>query len=218
MTGEPRIPRGTEPQPPKVEADVSLQQLTQALVTQDKSALRSALKARRRAIDPALKAAWDERIGARVLAWWREHAQAFSSAHPGAQLAVYWPLAGEPDLLPAYAELAQQGVRLALPVVLERDAALGFAEWVPGEATVSDRLGVAVPADLRLVERPPALLIPCLGFNALGYRVGYGGGFYDRTLAPEPRPATVGIAYTCQLVEFDGDAHDVPLDRVITEE
>lgn len=222
MTGEPRIPRGTEPQPPKVEADVSLQQLTQALVTQDKSALRSALKARRRAIDPALKAAWDERIGARVLAWWRVHAQAFSSAHPGAQsaaqLAVYWPLAGEPDLLPAYAELAQQGVRLALPVVLERDAALGFAEWVPGEATVSDRLGVAVPADLRLVERPPALLIPCLGFNALGYRVGYGGGFYDRTLAPEPRPATVGIAYTCQLVEFDGDAHDVPLDRVITEE
>ncbi|MDT1883830.1 5-formyltetrahydrofolate cyclo-ligase, partial [Acinetobacter baumannii] len=78
--------------------------------------------------------------------------------------------------------------------------------------TETDRLGVAVPSDLRMVERPPALLVPCLGFNAQGYRVGYGGGFYDRTLAPAPRPATVGIAYACQLVAFDGDVHDVPLD------
>ncbi len=103
-------------------------------------------------------------------------------------------------------------------MVVERDAPLGFAEWLPGEPTVTDRLGVAVPAELRMVERPPALLVPCLGFNALGYRVGYGGGFYDRTLAPEPRPATVGIAYGCQRVEFAGDAHDIPLDGVITEE
>ncbi|WP_312518557.1 5-formyltetrahydrofolate cyclo-ligase [Massilia sp.] len=210
MTGEPRIPRTSGPLPDVAEADVSLQQHTQAPLTQDKSALRSALKARRRAIDPALKAAWDDRIGAQVLAW--------VQAHPHAMLGVYWPLAGEPDLRPAYAEMAQRGVRLALPVVLERDAALGFAEWIPGEATVFDQLGVAVPADLRLVERPPALLVPCLGFNAQGYRMGYGGGFYDRTLEAMPRPATLGVAYACQLVEFAGDVHDVPLDRVITEE
>ncbi|MEH6433796.1 5-formyltetrahydrofolate cyclo-ligase [Massilia sp. DD77] len=180
------------------------------MLQQDKSALRSALKARRRAIDHATKLAWDDRIGAQVLAWWR--------AHPQAMLGVYWPLAGEPDLRPAYAELAQAGVRLALPVVLARDAALGFAEWIPGEPTVNDRLGVAVPAELRLVARPPALLVPCLGFNAQGYRLGYGGGFYDRTLEAQPRPRTLGIAYACQLAEFAGDVHDVPLDRVITEE
>ena len=191
MTGEPRIPCTTAPQ-------------------QDKKLLRSTLKARRGAIDPALKQAFDARIGAHVLAWLQ--------ACPQAAVGVYWPLAGEPDLLPAYGKMAAQGVRLALPVVVERHAALGFAEWTPGEEMVEDRMGIAVPADLRLIDRPPALLVPCLGFNSLGYRVGYGGGFYDRTLAPQPRPVTVGIAYACQLAEFSGDAHDVPLDRVITEE
>lgn len=200
MTGEPRIPRTSGPHP-VAEATSD--------VPQDKKLLRSTLKQRRQAIEPVSKAIWDARIGARVLAWWR--------AQPHAALAVYWPLAGEPDLQSAYAEMASAGVRLALPVVVERHAALGFAEWVPGEAMVVDRMGVAVPADLRMVERPPALLVPCLGFSALGYRVGYGGGFYDRTLAPAPRPATVGIAYACQLVEFVADAHDVALDRVITE-
>lgn len=191
MTGDQRIPRTTPLQ-------------------QDKAPLRNILKARRAAIDPALKQAWDAVIGARVLAWLQ--------ANPQEALGVYWPLAGEPDLLPAYGKMAAQGVRLALPVVVERHAPLGFAAWTPGEAMVEDRMGIAVPARLRMIDRPPALLVPCLGFNALGYRMGYGGGFYDRTLAPLPRPVTVGIAYACQLVEFSGDAHDVPLERVITEE
>ncbi|MBQ5948843.1 5-formyltetrahydrofolate cyclo-ligase [Massilia sp. ST3] len=206
MTGDSRIPRASGALPDGTEVITSADDLLQ----QDKSALRSALKARRRAIDHATRLAWDDRIGAQVLAWWQ--------ADPQAMLGVYWPLAGEPDLRPAYAELAQAGVRLALPVVLARDAALGFAEWIPGEPTVTDRLGVAVPAELRLVARPPALLVPCLGFNAQGYRLGYGGGFYDRTLEAQPRPRTLGIAYACQLAEFAGDVHDVPLDRVITEE
>ena len=202
MTGDSRIPRAIGALPDSAVSNIAQQQA--------KSLLRNTLKALRRAIDPATKHAWDDRIGARVIAWCR--------AHPHETLGVYWPLAGEPDLRPAYAEMAAAGVRLALPVVVERDAPLEFAEWIPGEATETDRLGVAVPSELRMIERPPALLVPCLGFNASGYRVGYGGGFYDRTLAPEPKPATVGIAYACQLVAFDGDAHDVPLDRMITEE
>jgi 5,10-methenyltetrahydrofolate synthetase len=175
----------------------------------DKPQLRRTLKERRRAIDHATKRAWDDRIGTRVLAWWRDH--------PGAMLAVYWPLAGEPDLRPAYAELADAGVRLALPVVVARDAALGFAAWVPGEPTVADSLGVAVPADLRMVDRPDALLVPCLGFDARGYRLGYGGGFYDRTLAAQPRPRTLGIAYACQQAEFEIGEYDIPLDQIVTE-
>jgi len=175
----------------------------------EKPQLRRLLKERRRAIDHATRLAWDDRIGARVLAWW--------NANPGSMLGVYWPLSGEPDLRPAYAELAEAGVRLALPVVLARDAALGFAEWVPGEPTVADSLGVSVPAELRMVERPDALLVPCLGFDARGYRLGYGGGFYDRTLAAEPRPRTLGIAYACQLAQFEIGEYDIPLDRIVTE-
>ncbi len=198
MTGDPRIPRA-----PGLLPDDG------ASAAPDKPQLRRLLKERRRAIDHAVKRAWDDRIGARVLAWVREHGVRM--------LGVYWPLAGEPDLRPAYADLAEAGVRLALPVVLERDAALGFAAWVPGEATVADSMGVAVPAELRMVDRPEALLVPCLGFDARGYRLGYGGGFYDRTLEAEPRPKTVGIAYACQQVEFEIGEYDIPLDRMITE-
>ena len=198
MTGDPRIPRA-----PGLLPDEGV------LHAPDKPQLRRLLKEARRAIDPSTKRSWDDRIGARVVAWAREHGVDV--------LGVYWPLAGEPDLRPAYAELAEAGVRLALPVVVERGAALGFAQWVPGEATVADSMGIAVPADLRMIARPSALLIPCLGFDARGYRVGYGGGFYDRTLAAEPRPKTVGIAYACQQVDFEIGEYDIPLDRTITE-
>jgi len=177
--------------------------------TVDKAALRQMLALRRAQLDPQLKGAWDAAICARVLAWWAQR--------PLAALGVYWPLRGEPDLSGAYALLAAGGVPLALPVVLARDAALGFAQWVPGEAMVNDAMGVAVPAALRLVAPPPALLVPCLGFTAEGYRLGYGGGYYDRTLAPQPRPRTAGVAYACLQVVFASAAHDVALDVVLTE-
>jgi 5,10-methenyltetrahydrofolate synthetase len=175
----------------------------------EKVALRRVLRARRRDLDPAQKALWDARIGAQVLAWAR--------ANEVATLAVYWPLAGEPDLAQAYAELARAGVRLALPVVLGRDCALAFADWVPGEAMQEDQMGVAVPRQQRLVARPGALLVPCLGFNAERFRLGYGGGFYDRTLEAAPRPLTAGVAYACLEAPFTSAAHDVALDSIITE-
>ena len=106
----------------------------------DKAALRKALTAARARARPGAKAGLGCARSARsVLAWW--------AREQPAQLGVYWPLAGEPDLHPAYAELARAGVRLALPVVHEKHAPLGFAEWEPGEEMVRDRMGVAVPAD-----------------------------------------------------------------------
>jgi 5-formyltetrahydrofolate cyclo-ligase len=195
MTGDPRIP--CEPA------------VLPAGSGEHKTMLRRALLAARGALDPAVKAEWDGLIAARVLAWWR--------THRAASLGVYWPLRGEPDLSAAYAELAQLGVQLALPLVVARDAALAFTAWTPGEAMLKDSLGVAVPAVLRPVPRPPALLVPCLGFNIQGYRLGYGGGFYDRTLEQAPRPLTLGIAYAMSAVVFDSDAHDVALDDIITE-
>ena len=174
-----------------------------------KAALRKHLKAHRASLDGDGKRDRDGRIGAQVLAWWRRTRPPL--------LAVYWPLSGEPDLAETYALLAREGALLALPVVVRRHASLEFAAWTPGEAMVLDPMGVAVPAELRTVARPPALLVPCLGFNEDGYRLGYGGGFYDRTLADGIRPATLGIAYACQATVFAVDSHDVPLDLVVTE-
>lgn len=193
MTSDPRIPRSASGSPAR------------------KADLRKQLLTARRALDPATRAAWDRAIGDHVIDWWK-------TARPAA-LGVYWPLRDEPDLHPAYAELARLGARLLLPVVVQKDAALEFAEWRIGEEMVKDQMGVAVPADLRLqVAYPPALLVPCLGFNPQGYRLGYGGGFYDRTLARHtPRPQTLGIAYQCLQVPFDSDGHDVALDRIMTE-
>ena len=178
----------------------------------DKAQLRRTLLATRQAIDPAHRRDWDAELGKRVIAW----ATGWSQAHPDGTLGVYWPIRGEPDLRPAYDELAARGMRLALPVVTGVDSPLRFVSWTPGEAMVKDGFGVAIPASYVTVM-PQALLIPCVGFNRNKIRLGYGGGFYDRTLAPLSRPQTVGIAYSCGLAEFDGAAHDIALDAVITE-
>jgi 5,10-methenyltetrahydrofolate synthetase len=203
MTGESRIPCSPEALPDSASsvADSGNQAA--------KAALRSALKAARRSIDPARRVQWDAHIGAQVIAWWRRRQVPV--------LGVYLPIHGEPDLRAAYTELARAGVQLALPVVVTRDAPLAFSRWTPGDPLVADGMGVMVPGDLHFIERPPALLVPCLGFSAEGYRLGYGGGYYDRTLAPAPKPYTLGIAYACQQAQFAHAAHDVPLDVVVTE-
>ncbi|HAT31804.1 MAG TPA: 5-formyltetrahydrofolate cyclo-ligase [Janthinobacterium sp.] len=195
MNSDSRIPRGADAQA--------------APATNPKADLRKRLLNARLAIGDDSRALWNGEICARALAW--------CAVREVTVLGVYWPLRGEPDLRPAYTELAARGVRLALPVVLEKDAPLAFADWIPGEAMVRDGMGVAVPSRLRIVARPPALLVPCLGFNGERLRLGYGGGFYDRTLAPAPRPATLGVAYACLALDFAGDAHDIALDNIVTE-
>ncbi|PFH09265.1 5,10-methenyltetrahydrofolate synthetase [Collimonas sp. PA-H2] len=178
----------------------------------DKALLRPALLAARRAIAADSRRDWDLELGRRVIAWvasWRQ-------AQPDGVLGVYWPIRGEPDLRPAYAELAANGVPLALPIVVDNDSPLRFVAWTPGDSMVKDSFGVAVPAS-DVGATPSALLIPCVGFNRGKLRLGYGGGFYDRTLALAPRPQAIGIAYSCGLAEFEGAAHDIALDAIITE-
>ena len=210
MSGTPRIPCGDAAQPAPTAHSCTNDAAATAL---DKTALRHALRAARNGLDAVTRAGLDARIGARVQAWWQA-----LGLERDAVLGVYWPLAGEPDLGDCYAALAARGVRLALPVVLARDTALGFAAWTPGEALQEDAMGVAVPATRHLLAHlPAALVVPCLGFNAHGYRLGYGGGYYDRTLAATPRPHTAGVAYRCQQALFDGAAHDIALDTILTE-
>lgn len=180
--------------------------------TTDKAALRRRMLAHRQAISGEVRLHLDAAIGERVLAWW--------SAHRIGTLGVYLPIRGEPDLRKIYEELARRGTRLALPLA-ERDNPLRFAAWKPGDALGKDAFGVPAPLAPHVIEEPDALLIPCVGFNAQHFRLGYGGGFYDRTLVavscPTLRPIAIGIAYEINHCDFVEDAHDVALDAIITE-
>ncbi len=175
----------------------------------DKNDLRRILLQTRRSITPALRASRDTLIRAQLWHWWTQHRVP--------TMGVYWPIRGEPDLHALYVELAAAGVCLALPVVVGNDLPLRFAAWVPGDTMVKDAFGVSVPAIPDFLPPPDALLIPCVGFNDARIRLGYGGGFYDRTLASAPRPYTIGVAYADARASFDGAAHDIALDIVMTE-
>ena len=174
-----------------------------------KSTLRTQLLAARMALPEEQQAAANQAIEAHVLAWWERCGSA--------TLGVYWPIRGEPDLLPLFRQLAQCGVELALPMVVAREAPLVFAAWVPGQAMQADRFGIAIPAAPQRIVQPDTLLIPCVGVNLQRMRLGYGSGLYDRTLAALPNRVTVGIAYDCTKTEFPVAPHDIALQLVITE-
>ena len=133
-----------------------------------------------------------------------------------------WPVNQEPDVRAALATWRDAGdsafVAL-LPVVLAADTALAFRNWRPSTAMVTDRYGIPSPADGDFLQ-PQALLIPLLAFDASGFRLGYGGGYFDRTLANlRPRPLAIGIGFElCRVETVHPEAHDERLDAVITEE
>lgn len=134
----------------------------------------------------------------------------------------YWPLAGEFDARAAIAVwLAASTQREAsLPVVTERGAPLEFHAWTPDTPMKIGHHKIAEPTSGRVVI-PELLFVPCVGFDTAGYRLGYGGGYYDRTLAAWPgaqRPVTVGIAYeACRTEALQHEVHDMPLDLIVTE-
>jgi 5-formyltetrahydrofolate cyclo-ligase len=176
--------------------------------TLSKSVLRVRLLAHRQAIAVEVREQWNASIRQRLLAWWKDN--------PVQTLGVFWPIRGEPDLRPAYEELVTRNVRLALPIVTGKDTPLMFVEWKPGDPMEKDAFGVSVPL-LRMTASPDALLVPCVGFNKGFFRIGYGGGMFDRTLEASPRPVTIGVGYACGLADFEADPHDVALDAVLTE-
>ena len=175
---------------------------------QSKRDLRTSLLNARAALPVAERIANDAAISAAVLAWLK--------VHPVRILGVYWPIRGEPDLRGLYAQLVATGVALALPVMTGVEAPLMFAGWTPGEAMQIDRWGIATPSVV-VSATPQALLIPCVGYDTRGFRLGYGAGYYDRTLAATPRPQAIGIAYSAGRAAFTVEAHDRAMDVVITE-
>ena len=140
-------------------------------------------------------------------------------AHAGCRaLGFYWPIRGEPDLREVVGDWlrADAGRIAALPVI--SGDTLVFHAWTPEALMRAAEFGIPVPAHGRPVQ-PDCLLIPCVGFDARRYRLGYGGGYYDRTLAKlVPWPLTVGIAFESGRIDtLEPHAHDMQLDVVITD-
>ena len=141
----------------------------------------------------------------------------YLSAHRGKALSGYMPMRTEIDPLPAMA--AHQGP-VCVPVIMGKGQPLKFREWSPGCAMVPGEFGALIPAEGAWIE-PDILIVPLLAFDARGYRLGYGGGFYDRTLQGlRVRQATVAIGFAFAAQEVDEvpiDAFDQRLDAVVTE-
>ncbi len=164
-------------------------------------------------------------------------------------IGAYWPIKGEFDPLPALyrwqedvmlgesiqtgaastpdsgAQIATESLanrsprKIGLPVVNKLHKTLTFHAWYPGCPMEEDAYGIPKPKDTEVIV-PTLLFVPCVGYGPGGYRLGYGGGFYDRTLATlQPKPFTVGLGYSHGwLPELEPEPHDVPLDALLNDE
>jgi len=139
-----------------------------------------------------------------------------------AGIAGYWPMAGEVDSRPLLTTLYDIGHQTSLPMVIEPAVPLGFRQWAPDMALDRGRFGIPVPSASAAELVPDILLVPLVAFDRNGYRLGMGGGFYDRTIAALKalKPIrTIGLAYAAQAVSaVPVDAFDQPLDWIITEQ
>jgi 5-formyltetrahydrofolate cyclo-ligase len=145
-------------------------------------------------------------------------------SRPEKTIGAYWPIKGEFDALPAlyrWSEAGEAGEerRIGLPVINRETKQLTFHVWYPGCPMEEDAYGIPKPKDTEAFH-PELLLVPCVGFGPGGVRLGYGGGFYDRTLAAlEPAPFTAGLGYAHGYLPWLApEPHDVPLDALLTEE
>jgi len=142
-------------------------------------------------------------------------------AFPGlatARLAFCWPVHGEYDARPLTQGLRGRGAVTALPVVAAPGRPLEFRVWHPGVALAAGPLGIPYPAASEAIV-PTVILVPMIGWDAAGHRLGYGGGYFDRTLtALDPRPTSIGVGYELgRIVTIHPQPWDIPMDWVVTE-
>ncbi|APH56908.1 5-formyltetrahydrofolate cyclo-ligase [Granulibacter bethesdensis] len=135
---------------------------------------------------------------------------------PGHIVSAFWPLPGELDLRPLMAALYAGGHRIALPVTTKKGEKLIFREWTPGVAMIEGRFRTLHPDGPEIV--PETVLVPLLAFDRTGNRLGYGGGYYDRTLAALPSVHAIGCAFAAfELEDVPVEATDFPLRAIVTE-
>jgi 5-formyltetrahydrofolate cyclo-ligase len=145
-------------------------------------------------------------------------AERFDGAR-GLVVSGYWPIRGEPDLRPLMSELHEAGVTVALPAVETRAAPLTFRRWTTRTRMVRGDWNIPVPPPDAAGLDPDIVLAPLVGWTVEGYRLGYGGGYFDRTLAARhPRPFAIGIGFeAARLATIFPQPHDIPLDAILTE-
>ena len=169
-----------------------------------KAAARAMALAARRGCDPAL--------GLHLM----RHVLDGLPVAAGAVIAGFWPLGDEIDLRPLLTELHALGHRIVLPQTPPRGQPLIFRAWQPGMTMIAERFGTMRPSGDILA--PDMLFVPLLAFDRTGRRLGYGGGFYDRTLPGLPAAPAIGCGYACQeLDEVPAGPYDARLHGVATE-
>lgn len=142
----------------------------------------------------------------------------FNGAH-GLVFSGYWPIKAEPNLRPLIIKLHQAGVMIALPVVEVKAKPMVFRRWTPQTAMVRGDWNIPVPPPVAELVVPAITLAPVVGWDDQGYRLGYGGGYFDRTLAQlNPRPFTIGVGWQAARIDtIHPQPHDIRLDTIITE-
>jgi len=182
-----------------------------------RAAVRAALRrekiAARMALPPALFADHSVRLEAEL--------ETLLGARPPGRLGFCWPLRQEFDARPLVQRLQARGWTACLPVVLAEAAALAFRPWTPSTPLTPDRYGIPTPSAGEFVT-PDVLLIPLVAVDARNYRIGYGGGFFDRTLAALAatghHATSIGVGFElARVADTLPGPHDVPLDLVVTE-
>lgn len=178
-------------------------------ITAWRKARRAELLERRQAVAPAQHHAWNESVTRHLIENFPQLAQW--------RIGIYWPFKGEFDPRFALRAFCDRGASAALPVVVARGQPLEFRAWWPGVATTPGVFGLPVPVSETV--RPDALLIPPVGFDAQGYRLGYGGGYFDRTLAAlSPQPLKIAVAFEISRMDtIHPQPHDIPMDFIVTE-
>jgi 5-formyltetrahydrofolate cyclo-ligase len=137
---------------------------------------------------------------------------------PGITLGVYWPFQAEFDPRPLIERLIGQGSIAALPVVVDKTGPLEYRVWRPGDPLIDGVWGIPIP-QRRTVVVPQTVLAPLVGFDGQRYRLGYGGGYFDRTLAAlQPRPSAIGVGFELSRLEtIHPQDFDIPMDLIVTE-
>lgn len=181
---------------------------------QDIAARRSDIRRRSLQAREALSAAEHALLSARI----ERHLAAELQLHTPACLAFCWPFRAEFDARPLVTQLLDQGWSACLPVVGNEVGPMRFRAWTPATDMQADRHGIQTPVD-GAEAIPDLILLPFNAADACGYRLGYGAGYFDRTLAAmQPRPMVIGVGFSVGVVaSVYPQAHDIPVKCRVTE-
>jgi 5-formyltetrahydrofolate cyclo-ligase len=171
---------------------------------------RRRLMAERLAVRPEQHRRWSAAIESRL--------SPLLEGLPGTVIGLYWPVRAEFDTRPLAAGLREHGRMTALPAVIERGGRLEYRIWEADAEVIEGYYGIPIPKERHLM-RPDVVILPLLGFDAANYRLGYGGGYFDRTLATvEPRPLAIGAGFEAARLEtIFPQSHDIAMDIIVTE-